>query len=317
MDPGPALTSGRAAPFRGRGAPFRGRTVARRDGADSESEAGQSSSGAAVLSQRGSAAWTPEALRAARGGRLALHAPTMPRGRRTKISVANPCFRRAHLRAWRTRAGAGRRARAPACKRTPAWGAGGPVSRRIAYAPRRRAPRLRGADGGLRGAPLLLLSLPQSSPPSQLRSPMYIFVVILGRQTLVLEVKPHFTVGMVKDTIKHKTGIAPDLYFLTCESRQLDDQRSLRDYDIGNEATLRSTCRMRGGAPAQPKAIAPSEVPPDQSPEETLAASDKNLKKAFHLSCAKGLHIDKLWRRAEGCTVLHELAATLIYTICQ
>ncbi|KAJ1635606.1 hypothetical protein T492DRAFT_863051, partial [Pavlovales sp. CCMP2436] len=51
-----------------------------------------------------------------------------------------------------------------------------------------------------------------------------------------------------------------------------------------------------------PKAIAPSEVPPDQSPEEALAASDKNLKKAFYQSYAKGLHIDKLWRRAKGCT---------------
>ncbi|KAJ1636073.1 hypothetical protein T492DRAFT_562821, partial [Pavlovales sp. CCMP2436] len=49
------------------------------------------------------------------------------------------------------------------------------------------------------------------------------------------------------DAIKHNTGIAPDLYFLTCEGRQLDDQRPLRDYDIENEATLRSTCRMRGG----------------------------------------------------------------------
>ncbi|KAJ1627445.1 hypothetical protein T492DRAFT_876733 [Pavlovales sp. CCMP2436] len=46
---------------------------------------------------------------------------------------------------------------------------------------------------------------------------------------------------MVKDAIKHNTGIAPDLYFLTCEGRQLNDQRPLRDYDIENEATLRST----------------------------------------------------------------------------
>ncbi|KAJ1634130.1 hypothetical protein T492DRAFT_865619 [Pavlovales sp. CCMP2436] len=145
--------------------------------------------------------------------------------------------------------------------------------------------------------------------------------------TLVVEVKPYFTVETVKDAITLKTGIARDLQLLTCEGKRIvvsyNEIYALL-HAAGGPIRVESSRSGRelarailAALPIAPKAIKPSEIPPRQSRADAQKACDKTLKAAFNVSCGKGLHIDKLWHMVQGCTVAHELATTLIFAVCQ
>lgn len=76
---------------------------------------------------------------------------------------------------------------------------------------------------------------------------MSIFVKSIDGKTRTIQCSRNSTIAEIKAQMRDKEGLQPDEQRLIFAGKNLEDTKTLMDYNIGNDSTIHLVLRVRGG----------------------------------------------------------------------